>query len=173
MSIKLILGVFVVKIKIVSYSDISSWVALSREYDRYILEVVPDLTEWYEGNGDSTISFDDYMESKISKNEVFMATDDESNCCGVIAISKANNRITFFGVSLSHGCNFYEVSDFLLVHALSELNTNAIITTNIVKSCAEPFRKEHEVLSKHNFTFSHDDLENGVPVSCMARKPQT
>ena len=164
---------FAMRIRTVNYSDISSWIALSEEYDCYILEVVPNLTEWYEGNGNASISFDHYMKSKISKSEAFMATDNENNCYGIVAISYANNRITFFWVSLLHGYDFYEVGDFLLAHALSELDTNANITTNILKSCAKPFQKEHEVFSKHHFTFSHDDLENGVPVSCMVRKPQT
>lgn len=97
-----------------------------------------------------------------------MAIGEDEACCGIIAISIANNRITFLG--MSHEYDFYEVGDFLVAYALSKLNIKANITTNIVKSNAEPFQKEHAVFSKYNFTFSHDDLENGVPVSCMERR---
>ena len=156
------------RIKTVDYSEIPQWVELSKEYDCYILDIVPNLIEWYEGNGDTSVSFDKYMDSKISKDEAFMAISEDSDCCGIIAISIANNRISFFGVSLKF--NFMEVGILLLEHALSKLDVRLKITTNIVKSDAEPFKKEYELFSKYGFTFSHDDLENGVPVSCMERK---
>ena len=97
-----------------------------------------------------------------------MAIGEDDECRGIIAISIANNRITFFGIS--HEYDFYEVGDFLLAFALSKLNTEANITTSIVKSNAEPFQKEYALFSKYNFTFLYDDLENGVPVSCMERR---
>ena len=156
------------KIKIVDYSDIPHWVELSKEYDRYILELVPNLTEWYEGNGDTSISFVKYIDSKISKGEAFMAIDDNDECRGIVAISIANNRITFLGVSLKF--DFMDVGVFLLEHALSQLDIRSDITTNIVKSNAESFQKEHELFCKYGFIFSHDGLENGVPVSCMVRR---
>ena len=157
-----------IRIKTVDYSDIARWVSLSKEYDGYIKEIVSDLTEWYEGDGSSSVSFDDYMGSKISKGEAFMAIGADDDCRGIIAVSIANNRITFFGVS--HKYDFYEVGDFLLAYALSKLNINANITTNIVKSNAEPFQKERSLFNKYDFTYSHDGLENGVPVCCMERR---
>lgn len=156
------------KIKTVDYSDIPHWVSLSKEYDVYIQEIVPNLTEWYEGNGTSSISFEDYMDSKISKGEAFMALGEDNSCRGIVAVSIANNRITFFGIS--HKYDFYEVGDFLLTHALSKLDISANITTNIVKSNAEPFQKEHALFNKYNFAYLYDGLENGVPVSCMERR---
>ena len=159
------------RIKVMDNSDIPAWVELSKEYDTYILEIVPNLTEWYEGNGELSISFDKYMDSKIIKSEAFMAIGGDGSCCGIIAVSVANNRITFFGVS--HKCEFMEVGDLLLKYALSKLSVDLSITTNIVKSDAEPFQKEHALFDKYGFTFSHYGLENGVPVSCMEKKVQT
>ena len=159
------------RIKTVDYSDIPQWVELSKEYDCYILDIVPNLAEWYGGNGDTSISFDKYMDSKINKGEAFMAVSEDGDCCGIIAISIANNRITFFGVS--HKYNFFEIGTLLLEYALTKLNDRSNITKNIVRSNAEPFKKEHELFSKYGFSFSHDDLENGVPVNCMERKAIT
>ena len=159
------------RIKTIDNSDIPVWVELSREYDRYILEIVPSLTEWYEGNGELSVSFDKYMESKIIKNEAFMVIGDDGGCCGIIAISVANSRITFFAIS--HKCDFMDAGDILLNHALSKMSVRSSITTNIVKSDAEPFQKQHALFKKYGFTFSHYGLENGVPVSCMERKVQT
>ena len=158
----------VVEIKIVCLSDIPNWILLSKEYDSYVQEIVPNLTEWYEGS-ETSISFDMYMKAKISKNEAFMATDESGAYCGIVAISKNNNNITFFGIS--HKFDFYEIGGFLLEHVLPLLNTKAIIKTNVIKSNAEQIQKQHVLLSNYGFVFSHDDLENGVPVSCMKRCP--
>jgi hypothetical protein len=141
---------------------------LSKEYDCYVQELVSDLTEWYEGS-ETSISFDKYMQAKISKNEAFMATDESGGCFGITAISKTNNNITFFGIS--HNYDFYKVGSLLLDHALSILNATATIKTNIIKSDAEQIQKQRTLLEKYGFVFSHDDLENGVPVSCMKKSP--
>ena len=84
----------IVRIKSVGLSDIFVWTALSNEYDIYVKEIVSDITEWYEGNETST-SFNDYMKAKIHQNEAFMATGANGTCCGIVAISKTNNRITY------------------------------------------------------------------------------
>jgi hypothetical protein len=155
------------EIKTICLSDIPAWIALSKEYDKYVKEIVPDLIEWYEGN-ETSLSYEKYMQAKISKNEAFMATDESGACCGIIAISRNNNNITFFGIS--HKSDFYQIGNLLLDHALPMLNTKAIIKTNIIKSNAGQIQKQHTLLSKYGFVFSHDDLENGVPVSCMERR---
>ncbi|MCL2409409.1 MAG: hypothetical protein FWC96_07325 [Oscillospiraceae bacterium] len=132
------------EIKTVSLSDIPVWILLSKEYDSYVQEIVPNLTEWYEGN-ETSPSYDSYMRSKISKNEAFMATGKNSMCYGIVAISKTNNNITFFAIS--HKSDFYKVGGFLLEHVLSMLNTKAAIKTNIIKSNAEQIQKQHTLFS--------------------------
>ena len=156
----------VMKIKILSYSDIPAWILLSKEYDCYVQEIALDLTEWYDGN-ETSLSFDKYMNSKISKNEAFMATDETGACCGITAISKTNNNITFFAIS--HKNDFYRTGELLLDYALSILDTKTTIKTNIIKSNAEQVQKQHTLFSKYGFIFSRDDLENGVPVICYEK----
>lgn len=153
------------EIKTVCLSDIQNWILLSKEYDNYVEEIVSDLTEWYEGN-DTSLSFDNYMKAKISKGEAFMAIDND-NCCGIIAISKTNNRITFFAIS--HKYEFFQTGNLLLHHALSQLNENADIEINVIKSDAEHIQKEYILLNQFDFVFSSDTLENGVPVNCLKK----
>ena len=141
---------------------------LSREYDKYILEIVPDLTEWYEGNGDTLISYEKYMDAKISKGEAFMAVTEENDCCGIIAISIKNNRISFFGISEKH--NFKKAGEMLLKHALSMFDTESDIISNIIDSNAKPFQMQFELFIKHGFIFSHNGFEHGVPIKCMVRR---
>jgi len=154
------------KIKKVCLSDIPNWVLLSNEYDKYVKETVSDLTEWYEGSN-TALSFDNYMKSKISKNEAFMAIDEKNECCGIIAISKKNNNITFFGVSHKH--DFYSTGEYLLDYALSQLNQNISIKINELKSNAEQIQKTYALLNKYKFVYLCDVLENGVVVNCMER----
>ena len=94
----------------------------------------------------------------------------------MLASKTPKNTVQSFVALVNRDClnsnyDFGDVGDSLLAYALSKLNTKARITTNIVKSHAEPFQKEHEIFNKYNFAFSHHDLEHGVPVSCMERKP--
>ena len=78
--------------------DIPKWECLSLEHDKYVKELVSDITEWYEGN-ENSMSFKIYMESKIKQKEAFMAVDYNGNCLSIIAFSYKNNNITFFGIS--------------------------------------------------------------------------
>ena len=161
----------IMEIRTINSSDIPAWITLSKEYDRYVQEIVPDLTEWYEGN-ETSLPFKKYMQAKIDKNEAFMASDDNSVCCGAIAVSKSNNNISFFAIS--HKYDFLSVGNILLEHALYVLNTEAIIKVNIIKNNADHIQKQHTLFSRYGFVYSHDDLENGVPVRCMSRiKPCT
>jgi len=156
------------EIKTICLSDIPTWITLSKEYDKYVQKIVSDLTEWYEGN-ETSLSFEKYMKAKIDKNEAFMATDENEACCGAIAISKANNNITFFAIS--HKYDFYQVGNLLLEHALFVLNAETSIKTNIIKSNADQIQKQHTLFKKYGFVFLQDDLENGVPVSRIERRP--
>ena len=155
------------KIKIISEADIQEWILLSKEYDGYVQEIASDLTEWYDGN-DTSLSFDNYMKAKINKSEAFMAIDD-NGCCGIIAISKTNNRITFFAISHKHDFNL--VGEFILNYAIMQLNINRGITINVIKSNVAQIQKEHLLLKKFNFQLSHDDFENGVPVNSFILNP--
>jgi len=83
------------KIKNINLSDIPIWIALSQEYDKYIKEIALDITEWYYGS-ETSMSFNEYMRAKIHKSEAFMVLNENETCCGIAAISKANNRVTFF-----------------------------------------------------------------------------
>ena len=162
-------GGVVLKIRSVCFPDIPAWILLSKEYDNYVLEIVPDLIEWYEGSN-TLISFDKYMQTKINQKEAYMAINENDNCCGIIALSKTNNRITFFGVS--HKYDFYLIGELLLAYALSQLNVNSNITINIIKSNAEQIQKEYTLLNKFNFIYLFDDIENGVPVKVMELNPK-
>lgn len=45
------------QIKLITNADTLKWNILSSEYDCYVKELVPDLTEWYEGNADVPFRF--------------------------------------------------------------------------------------------------------------------
>jgi hypothetical protein len=160
------LGGSILTIKNVHLSDIPIWISLSREYDNYVLEIAPDLIEWYDGN-DVSLSYDDYMHTKIKQSEAFMAINENDNCCGIIAFSKTNNRITFFAIS--HECDFYQVGKYLLEYALSILNAKIAIRTNIIKSNSEHLQKQRILFDNYGFAFLCDGIENGVPVCCFEK----
>lgn len=158
-----------IKIKPITQQDIPIWIALSHEYDDYVRELVSDLTEWYEGN-ESDLAFTDYMNSKIEKNEAFMATDNnEKKCLGIVAFSRTYNRITFFGISHSQDYNL--VGKILMSYVLNQLNTKLEIAINIIKSAAQHIEKERELIEKYGFIYISSELENGVPVDKMMKQP--
>ncbi|ERJ10923.1 GNAT family N-acetyltransferase [Haloplasma contractile] len=149
----------------VKKKDKPTWIRLSSEYDDYVRELVPDLTEWYEGN-ETDISYDKYMNAKIEKGEAFMVKDKKTNkCLGIVAFSKKNNRITYLAVS--HQADFFPVGELLMKLALSQLSTENEIAINVIKSKAEHIKKEKELITSHGFKSSSCTLENGVPVLKM------
>lgn len=149
-------------------ADIPKWKALSSEYDRYVKESVPDLTEWYEGN-DSSPAFDAYIESKIISGEALIAIDDLGNCLGVIAFSQKNNRITFFGVS--HKADLCLVGETLLCHAINHLDSAKPISINEITSSSEWICQHRDLYLRFGFVYSCDALENGVPVHTFVKLP--
>lgn len=152
---------------VVEVKDIPQWLKLSHEFDLYIKELVRSLSQWYNGN-ENDIEFSEYMNSKIAKKEAIMAVErDNTDCLGIIAFSRNNNRITFFGVS--HKAHFESVSKLLIDYALSHLDTNKQITVNVIKSDAEMLYKERKVFSDYGFIYSNSELENGVPVDKLCR----
>lgn len=153
-------------LKNVGVNDIPQWLKLSHEFDVYITELVGNLSQWYDGN-ENDIAFLEYMNSKIVKKEAIMAVGRANTCLGIIAFSRNNNRITFFGVS--HKAHFESVSKLLIDYAMSHLDTNKQISVNIIKSDAEMLNKEREIFYDYGFVNSNSELENGVPVDKLCR----
>ena len=156
------------KIKPIAVSDIPCWEALSSEYDDYIMELVGSLEAWYEGNDDS-MSFAAYMESKIAKEEAFTATDSSDKCLGIIAFSKQNNRITFFGVA--HNVDFLTVGNSLLSHAFKYLDLTRDLCINVIASQSAWIEQHRKLYISFGFAPAGSLLENGVPVNVFLKSP--
>jgi len=156
------------QIRIITEADIPQWQALSLEYDRYVEESVPDLSEWYGGN-DYSPAFTFYMKAKITQQEAFMAVDCNDSCLGVIAFSKKNNRITFFAVS--HHADFNIAANALFDCAFTHLNTSEVIYINEIISSSEWIKLHRQLYFKLGFMFYCNSIENGVPVKTLAKSP--
>ena len=151
-----------------SMKDIPTWLALSNEYDNYVRELVSDLTLWYEGNN-SDIAFLDYMKAKISQREACIALDEETKKnIGIVAFSKKNNKISFFGVA--HGVDFHSAGDILISYAINQLNDQLDISITVLKSKSPHLEKERDLLKNHGFTCVGSELENGVPVETFVKR---
>jgi RimJ/RimL family protein N-acetyltransferase len=157
-----------VKTRLVDNTDIPKWMALSQEYDCYVRELVTDLTEWYDGN-ETSIAFGDYMDSKINKQEAFMAVDATDGCLGIIAVSKSNNRITFFAVS--HKADFQTAGNELLKYALKSIDNSKPISINQITSTSPHIQKHRDLYNDFGFIYSCDSVENGVPVNTFIKAP--
>ena len=155
-----------VKIRIVNQADIPTWLALSQEYDDYVKALVPDLSEWYGGN-DADPAYEVYMDAKIAKQEAFMAIDALGNCLGIVAVSKNNNRITFWAVS--HNTDVSAVGNALLTQALAHLNNVKPIHANILCSAAPHIQKERALFHSFGFAYACDAIECGVPVNTFVK----
>jgi len=156
------------KTRIVTEVDIPKWQALSAEYDHYIKESVPDLSEWYGGNDDSP-EFNSYMQAKIAQQEAFMAVDCNDFCLGVIAFSKKSNRITFFAVS--HNADFFIAANALFYCAFDFLNCSNSIYINEIISTSEWMEFHKKLYHQLDFVFLCDAFENGVPVRTLVKSP--
>ena len=154
------------EIKLVIKEDISKWKNLSLEHDKYVKELVSDLTEWYEGN-ENSISFDKYMESKINQKEAFIAVDNKNNCLGIIAFSYKRNYITFFGIT--EDMDIEIIGNKLLHYVFELMDKNKPISINAINSKSEWIMKYIEVYIKNGFVFNGNTLENGVPVNIYAK----
>ena len=157
------------QIRILNNEDIPKWWALSREYDKYIEELVSDLKEWYNGNNDTSLSFDAYIETKINKQEVLLAVDEQDDCLGIIAISRANNRISFLGIS--HNTDFHVVGGGLMKYALKNLDESRLMSINELNSTSPKIQMHRDLLHAFGFEYSSDSLENGVPVNIFVKPP--
>ena len=150
------------KIRHVTNNDIKKWEYLSFEHDKYVNDLVSDLSEWYNGN-ENSISFNKFMESKTNKNEAFMAIDENDNCLGIIAFSYKNNNITFFGISSN--TNIEIIGNKLLAYILNLLDKNNSIYVNLMKSKSNRINRYKELFINNGFTLYGDTIENGVPVN--------
>ena len=142
--------------------DKAQWLALSREYDKYIGKLSSDLAQWYEG-------FDEYMDSKIRKNNALIAIDRMSGrCIGAAAFSKTNNRITFFAVS--EGDESSETADRLLTTALRQLDTAKDIGVMLPVGICDVFLLIIAAFIKHGFAITGDAvMEGGVKAHKLIR----
>ena len=115
--------------------DFQIWEKFAHDIsDNIVKKLVPDISIFYEG-------FYSYMETKIKQNEVYMAVDKSTKlCAGIIAFSKKNNRITFFGVS--EASDFESVGSKLIDIVLKQLDTSKDITVNVLRGDFEPLIKE-------------------------------
>jgi len=148
-------------LRLATTDDKPAWLALSREYDKYISELTENIDLWYNG-------FDEYMTSKINKHNAVIAIDRMSGRCnGLIAFSKTHNRITFFAVSESAGLT--ETSDRLLTVALRQLNTGKNITAQLPIGICDIFKATISAFEKNGFVISGDGLMAGVKVYNLTR----
>jgi hypothetical protein len=156
------------QIKPVAMSDIPCWEAISAEYDKYVMELVDNLDEWYHGNDDS-MAFSSYMASKIDKEEAFMMMDSNDICLGIIAFSKQNNRITFFGVT--RNADLLTIGNALLSHAFKYLDVTRDISINEIASQDEWLEQHRRLYISYGFAPAGNALENSVPVNVFLKSP--
>ena len=156
------------QVRSINENDIPKWQALSAEYDCYVKELVADLIEWYDGN-DTSLDFISYMKAKISQGEAFMAVDSGDKCLGVIAFSKKNNRITFFGVA--HSSDFQIVGNALFKNVLKQLNNSKSMYINEISSTSEWIQLHKKLYCTWGFCFHGNNIENGVPVKTFEKAP--
>jgi predicted GNAT family N-acyltransferase len=152
-------------IRAVTMDDRQAWLALAHESDEIIGKLIPDIATFYEG-------FDDYMDAKIRQNEAFMAEDRISKRCqGIVGFSKKNNRITYLGVSNNNA--FQKIGSKLMAVALNQLDNSREISVNVLKSDADPIKKERNLYESLGFTeYDNTIFEAGVP-ACMMKRPET
>ena len=158
------------RIRPVTEADIPNWQALSTEYDSYVKESVSDLSEWYDGN-ESSPAFTSYMKAKITQQEAFIAIDCDDICLGIIALSKKNNRITFFAIN--HRSDFFVVANAIFEYAFSLLDNSKAIYINEIISSSEWMGFHMKLYHDLGFMFFCDTIENGVPVKTLKKPPDS
>lgn len=151
-------------IRAVTIDDIQAWLDLSHEWDDQVSTLIHDISVFYDG-------FDNYMESKIKKNEALMAVDKTSyQCLGVVAFSKTNNRISYFGVSKN--TDFHTVGSKLMEVALNQLDMTKEISVNVFKTDLIPVQQERSLYESFGFTeIDNTIFEAGVPACLMKKSP--
>ncbi len=147
------------EVKTMELSDREEWLKLSRQYDKFIIEMGADLRQWYNGNGKED-AFGDYMERKISNKQALMAVK-EGACLGIAAFSFSNNSFSFFAVE--GNAPFEQTARLLISSVLSRLDTSREVTVNIMKSRALLIERQREVFRAFGFEkIEGEFIENGV-----------
>ena len=151
-------------IRSVTKNDCKAWLALAHESDEIVGNVIPDIATFYEG-------FDEYMDAKIRQNEAFIAEDRMSKrCLGIVGFSQKNNRITYLQVAKTS--DFQKIGPKLMEAALKQLDKNKEISVTVIKSDAEPIKKERKLYKRLGFI--EDDkaiVEAGISAYLMKRPP--
>jgi hypothetical protein len=145
--------------------DLEIWSTFAHETsDNIIKELIPDMKVFYEG-------FDIYMESKIKKQEAYMAIDIFSkNCVGIIAFSQRHNRITFLGIL--DRVDYEVVGCKLMDKAFEMLDCTKEISTNVLLGDCEPLRQEKRLFEKYGFVETDNStIEASVPACLMKCYP--
>ncbi|MEE8414009.1 MAG: GNAT family N-acetyltransferase [Dehalococcoidales bacterium] len=127
--------------------------------------LISDISIFYEG-------FNDYMTAKITQDEAFMAQDRMSgHCLGIVAFSKRNNRVSYFGVS--NNTDFELVGLKLLEVALNHLDATREVSANVLKSDLASVKQERNIYKRYGFIERDNNvMEAGVP-ACLMTKPPT
>lgn len=155
-----------IDVRTMTLDDLHIWEKFAHDIsDNIVKKLVPDISIFYEG-------FDSYMEAKIKQNEVYMAVYESAKlCAGIIAFSKNNNRITFFGVSESS--DFECVGSKLIDIVLGQLDTSKDITANVLRGDFEPLLKEKKLYQQYGFVeYNNSIYEAGVPACMMKLYPK-
>lgn len=145
--------------------DTDRWMALSREFDPYIEEQGLDLETWY-GHVPGGNPFEDYMKTKITHQEAYIATSEEGATLGAVAFSKAN-RISFLGVSLK--VEYQPVAAALMDVALANLDLSKPITTTEMDIEAPHVTNQIALLDSYGFKPIGHQIEEGLPVILCER----
>ncbi|MCL2446622.1 MAG: GNAT family N-acetyltransferase [Oscillospiraceae bacterium] len=146
-------------IRWITEADLPAWLALSQEYDQYIIELV-DMDTWYDG-------FEVYMARKIAQREALIAFEQDITL-GAIAISRSGNRITFYAMShIAEPC----ATQALFDTALAELDTARMITVNTPNSTHQHALNQKRFFEENGFVANGIVIENGCPMIEMRRQP--
>ncbi len=148
------------QIQSINEKDIPIWLALARESETIVKELIPDVNIFYEG-------FDAYMLAKIQQREAFMALRPDTGCVGIVAFSRRHNRITYLGVS--EGYSYLEVGSHLLEFALQQLDVSKEITSTVLKGSHPRLSEERQLYECYSFHAGEDTIEAGVLAMVMKR----
>lgn len=153
-----------IDIRTMRLDDLHIWEKFAHDIsDSIVKKLVPDISIFYEG-------FYSYMDAKIKQNEAYMAVCEATKqCAGIIAFSRKNNRITFFGVS--EASDFINIGSKLIDIALGQLDVSKDITANVLRGDCELLLKEKKLYHQYGFVeYDNTIYEAGVP-ACMMKLP--
>ena len=109
------------------------------------------------------------MNRKIEQYEAIIAIDRISkHCNGIIAFSRANNRITFFAVSRI--AKYKETAEKLITVALRQLNTNNDIIVSLPNSNNLELISDRNFFCEDGFEFVNEINIDGCPMVELSRK---